>query len=51
MSRGFDVEFHDMERGGGHDFTARKGEVEVEVGCKMAYGAFKLPVRHLFFAE
>jgi hypothetical protein len=35
ISRGFDVEFHDLEMGGGHDFTARQGAVEIEVECKM----------------
>ncbi len=38
LSRGFDVEFHDMEMGGGHDFTARQGAVEIEVECKMFSG-------------
>lgn len=35
MSRGFDVEFHDMEHGGGFDFVARKQGIEIEVECKM----------------
>lgn len=35
MSRGFDVEFHDMECGGGFDYIARKDDVEIEVECKM----------------
>lgn len=35
MSRGFDVEFHDMENGGGFDFVARKDNFEIEVECKM----------------
>ncbi|MDO8448066.1 MAG: hypothetical protein Q7T10_04605 [Rhodoferax sp.] len=35
MSRGFDVEFRDMECGGGFDYIARKGDVEIEVECKM----------------
>lgn len=35
MSRGYDVEFHDMESGGGFDFVARKDDVEFEVECKM----------------
>jgi hypothetical protein len=35
ISCGFDVEFHDLEMGGGHDFTARQGAVEIEVECKM----------------
>lgn len=35
MSRGFDVEFYDMENGGGFDYIARKDDVEIEVECKM----------------
>lgn len=35
MSRGFDVEFHDVECGGGCDYIARKDDVEIEVECKM----------------
>lgn len=35
MCRGFDVEFHDLEAGGGFDFLARKSDVEIEVECKM----------------
>lgn len=35
MSRGFDVEFHDMEHGGGFDYVARKEGIEIEVECKM----------------
>lgn len=35
MSRGFDVEFHDLEHGGGFDFLARKDGAEIEVECKM----------------
>lgn len=35
MSRGFDVEFHDMECGGGFDYIARKDDIEIEVECKM----------------
>ena len=35
MSRGFDVEFHDMEYGGGADYIARKDDIEIEVECKM----------------
>lgn len=34
MARGFDVEFHDMETGGGHDFIAGKDAAEIEVECK-----------------
>lgn len=35
MSRGFDVEFNDMDYGKGFDFIARKDDVEIEVECKM----------------
>lgn len=35
MGRDFDVEFQDMEHGGGVDFIARKDDVEIEVECKM----------------
>ena len=35
MRRGFDVEFHDMEHGGGVDFVARQQGIEIEVECKM----------------
>ena len=34
MSRGFDVEYHDLESGGGYDFLARREAVEFEVECK-----------------
>lgn len=32
---GFDVEFHDLETGGGFDFLAKRGNAEVEIECKM----------------
>ncbi|HYD61690.1 MAG TPA: hypothetical protein VEC35_15090 [Noviherbaspirillum sp.] len=35
MSRGFDVEFRDLESGGGFDFLAKREDVELEVECKM----------------
>ncbi len=35
IHRGFDVEFQDMEHGGGVDFVATKDDVEIEVECKM----------------
>ncbi|HVZ46884.1 MAG TPA: hypothetical protein VHA82_23965 [Ramlibacter sp.] len=38
MTRGFDVECHDLEHGGGFDFLTRRDEVELEVECKMASG-------------
>lgn len=34
MSRGFDVEFQDLESGGGYDFLARRDSIEIEVECK-----------------
>jgi hypothetical protein len=34
MSRGFDVNFHDLEIGGGYDFMAISGGTQVEVECK-----------------
>jgi hypothetical protein len=34
MSRGFDVEFHDFESGGGFDFLAMSGASKLEVECK-----------------
>jgi len=38
MSHGFDVEFHDLENGGGHDFIARRSNAEVDVECKTIGG-------------
>ena len=34
VSRGFDVEFHDLEDGGGYDFLAVSGANRIEVECK-----------------
>ncbi|WP_151610871.1 hypothetical protein [Sinorhizobium alkalisoli] len=34
VSRGFDVEFHDLESGGGFDFLAASGTTRIEVECK-----------------
>lgn len=34
MSRGFDVNFHDLESGGGYDFLASRDGFEAEVECK-----------------
>lgn len=34
MTRGFDVSFQDIEKGGGFDFLAVKDPVELEVECK-----------------
>jgi hypothetical protein len=34
MSRGFDVDFHDLEDGGGYDFLAESGGSKLEVECK-----------------
>jgi hypothetical protein len=38
MSRGFDVEFNDMDNGSGVDYIARKEGIEIEVECKMFTG-------------
>lgn len=38
MTRGFDVECYDLERGGGFDFLARSDDIELEIECKMASG-------------
>lgn len=38
MSRGYDVEFHDMEEGGGFDFLVTKDHVQMEVECKFWTG-------------
>lgn len=35
MSRGYDVEFLDIDGGGGVDFVAHKRDVTVEIECKM----------------
>lgn len=35
VQMGFDVEFQDLESGGGFDFLVKKGDVEIEVECKM----------------
>lgn len=35
MRIGFDVEFQDLEQGGGVDFVAKKGTTELEVECKV----------------
>jgi len=34
MSRGFEVEFHDLESGGGYDFLAKSESTKLEVECK-----------------
>jgi hypothetical protein len=34
MSRGFDIEFHDLASGGGYDFLATSGPKKIEVECK-----------------
>lgn len=34
MSRGFEVDFHDLEIGGGYDFLAASGANQIEVECK-----------------
>ena len=38
MRRGFDVEFFDLENGGGVDFIARRDDIEIEVECKVFSG-------------
>ena len=38
MSKGFDVTFHDLESGGGHDYLAIKDDVQIEVECKFVSG-------------
>ena len=38
MARGFDVEFHDLCKGGGYDFLAKDGEIIIEVECKSVSG-------------
>lgn len=38
MSRGFDVDLHDMEAGGGFDFLATNEKVEIEIECKFVSG-------------
>lgn len=50
MSRGFDVEFYDMEKGSGVDFIARRDGVEIEVECKVFTCDIgrKIHKRHVF---
>lgn len=38
MQGGFDVSFSDLETGGGFDFLAKRGDIEIEVECKMVSG-------------
>ena len=38
MSKGFDVEFHDLCRNGGYDFLVTKSGIEMEVECKSVSG-------------
>ena len=38
MSKGFDVTFHDLESGGGHDYLTAKDDVQIEVECKFVSG-------------
>lgn len=38
MSKDFDVNFHDLETGGGFDYLATKNDVQVEVECKFVSG-------------
>jgi len=50
MSRGFDVDFHDLENGGGYDFLASSDGRETEVECKYISGdtGRKIHSRKLF---
>jgi hypothetical protein len=57
MARGFDVEFHDLCKGGGYDFLVKNSEIEFEVECKSVSGdlghrvqrlMLMLPVRSTF---
>jgi hypothetical protein len=38
MSRGFDVDFHDLENGGGYDFLATSDGRKIEIECKYISG-------------
>lgn len=38
MRKGFDVEFHDLEHGGGYDFFAKRDDIELEIECKAVSG-------------
>ena len=38
MKRGFNVEFHDIEEGGGFDYLATNETVEIEIECKFISG-------------
>lgn len=50
MSRGFDVEFYDMENGSGVDFIARRNGIEIEIECKVFTCDIgrKIHKRHVF---
>lgn len=51
MRKGFDVEFHDMEAGGGCDFLARKDGLPcLQVECKFVSANLgrKIPRKHLY---
>jgi hypothetical protein len=38
MKRGFNVEFHDIDEGGGFDYLATNEDVEIEIECKFVSG-------------
>lgn len=49
MARGFDIDFHDLNTGGGFDFLARKEGAELEIDCKSVSGDLgrKVTQRHV----
>jgi hypothetical protein len=49
-SRGFDVDFHDLENGGGYDFLASSDGSKIEVECKYISADIgrKIPRRKLY---
>jgi hypothetical protein len=49
--RKFEVEFRDMERGGGADYLATRGSTRVEVECKMISGDIGRPIKARHAAE
>lgn len=50
LARGYNLEFHDLEGEGGHDFTATRGQQKIEVECKHISGDVgrKIPLRELY---
>ena len=45
MSQGYDVGFHDLEGGAGHDFQASKDGAVIEVECKFISGDIGRKIR------